>query len=98
MERVRNSSFEEFVGWYLARERRKRKQDPDLRGRSWDSLLSEMRRAHPGKLRAWFEAGRWSIVSLCALGEAMSLVCLDNPQTRRDGLVVGSNPNNRLAR
>jgi hypothetical protein len=97
MERVRNSSFEEFVRWYLARERRKHNQDDDLSGRSWDSLLAEMRSAHPGKLRPWFERGRWSIMSLCVFGEATSLVCVDAQETRRDRLIVGSAPNNRLA-
>jgi hypothetical protein len=97
MERVRNSGFEEFVRWYLARERRKHKQDDDLSGRSWDSLLAEMHSAHPGKLRPWFDRGRWTIVSLGVPGEATSLVCVDDPETRRERLIVGSGPNNRLA-
>jgi hypothetical protein len=94
---VRGSSFEEFIRWYLARERLKRKQDPDLGGRSWSSLLSEMRRMHPDKLRSWFERARWSIVSLEAIGEAMSLVLLDDEEMRRNGLLKGTGPDNRLA-
>jgi hypothetical protein len=95
---VRGSSFEEFIHWYLARERWKRKQEPDLTGRSWSSLHSEMRRLHPDKLRSWFERARWSVVSLEAIGEAMSLVLLDDDDVRRNGLVSGVGPDNRLAR
>jgi hypothetical protein len=95
---LRGSSFEEFIHWYLARESWKRKQELDLSGRSWRSLLSEMRRLHPDKLRSWFERARWSIVSLDAIGDAMSLVLLDDPEVRRNGLVSGAGPDNRLAR
>jgi hypothetical protein len=95
---VRGSNLEEFVRWYLARERWKRKQDPDLSGRSWSSLYSEMRRIHPDKLRSWFERARWSIVSLEVIREAMSLVLLDNNEVRRNGLVKRDGPDNRLAR
>jgi hypothetical protein len=95
---VRGSNFEEFIHWYLARERWKQKQEPDLSGRSWSSLHSEMRRLHPDKLRSWFERARWSIVSLEVIGEAMSLVLLDDNEVRRNGLVNGVGPDNRLAR
>jgi hypothetical protein len=57
-----------------------------------------MRRTWPGKLRPWFEGARWSIVSFDALSEAMSLVCVDNWESRRNRIVVGSSPDNRLAR
>jgi hypothetical protein len=95
---VRASSFDEFIHWYLARERWKRKEDLDLRGRSWSSLHSEMRRLHPDKLRSWFEHARWSIVSLEVVEEVMSLVLLDDNEVRRNGLVKGDGPDNRLAR
>jgi hypothetical protein len=96
MRPVRSASFEEFVLWYLTRERQKRNQPVDLSGRSSASLLAEMRRSHPDKLRPWFEGGRWSIVSLEAIAEAMSLVCLDNWEIRRNRLVNGYG--NRLVR
>jgi hypothetical protein len=97
MRRVRASSFEEFVRWYLSRELVKRGQDPDLNGRSWDSLLKEMRRAEAGKLRPWFEDARWSIVLLDDISEAMRLVLVDNWEARRNRLIT-EGPDNRLAR
>jgi hypothetical protein len=51
-----------------------------------------MRRAEPGKLRRWFDAACWSIVSLDDFADAMSLVCVDNWETRRSGLVRGDRP------
>jgi hypothetical protein len=96
--RVRGSSFEEFIRWYLARERWKQKQEPDLSGLSLSLLHAEMRRLHPDKLRSWFARARWSIVSLEAIGEAMSLVLLDDNEVRRNRLVSGAGPDNRLAR
>jgi hypothetical protein len=96
---VRRAGFEEFVRWYLARERQKKHQpESDLSGTSWDSVLAQMRRWHPGKLRPWFEGARWSIVSLDAVEDAMTVVCVDNRETRRRGLVTGSGIDNRLSR
>ena len=89
MRMVRESSFEEFVRWYLSREYRKRNQDVDLSGRSDESLLKQMRRAAPGKLRPWFEGACWNIVSLDQFADARTLVCVDNWETRRNGLVRG---------
>jgi hypothetical protein len=98
MQTLRSATFEEFVRWYLEREQRKRGQEPSVEQRSWTSLLHEMRGAHAAKLRPWFEKARWSIVSLCTDAEAMSLVCVDSPETRRNRLVSGDGPDNRLAR
>jgi hypothetical protein len=98
MRIIRDASFEEFVHWYLLRERRKRKLAPELQGRAWERLLTEMRRSHPDKLRAWFDAARWSIASLGTVLEAMNLVCLDNWETRRSRLVTGVSSDSRLAR
>lgn len=97
MQLVRSACFEEFVRWYVVRDRRKRNQDADLNGRSWDSLLTEMYGAHPGKLRPWFEYARWSIVSLDEISEALTLVCVDNPETRVPKLVSGVGLDNRLS-
>jgi hypothetical protein len=98
MRIIRGASFEEFVRWYLAREGRKRKQNQDLTGRSWESLLAEMRHSEGGKLRPWFEGALWSIASFDTVAEAMSLVCVDNWQTRGSRLVTGVGSDNRLAR
>ena len=98
MQVLRGASFEEFVRWYVARERQKRRQDPNLGERSWDSLLTEMRGAYPGKLRPWFARGRWNVVLLDTLAEALTLVCVDNPEARRNGLVTGVSKDNRIAR
>lgn len=98
MRIIRDASFEEFVRWYLLRERRKRKLAPELPARTWERLLRDMRRSHPDKLRGWFDAARWSIVSLDGVLEAMNLVCLDNWETRRSRLVTGSSSDSRLAR
>src|SRR5215831_18328537 len=98
MRRIRASSFEEFVRWYLSKEQLKRGQDPDLSGRSWDSLLKEMRRTWPGKLRPWFEDARWSIVSLDDISEAMCLVLVDNWEQRQNNRLITDGPDNRLAR
>jgi hypothetical protein len=57
-----------------------------------------MRQFHPAKLRPWFERGRWNIISLDGMQEAMTLVCVDSWETRRNRLVQESGPNNRLAR
>jgi hypothetical protein len=97
MRRVRASSFEEFVRWYLSKERIKRGQDPDLSGRPWDSLVKEMHRAQAGKLRPWFEDARWSIVSLDDISEAMRLVLVDNWEARQNRLITDG-LDNRLAR
>jgi hypothetical protein len=97
MRRVRASSFEEFIRWYLGKERLKRGQGQDLSGRSWDDLVREMRRAEAGKLRPWFEDARWSIVSLDDISEAMHLVLVDNWEARQNGL-IREGLDNRLAR
>jgi hypothetical protein len=97
MERLRSASFEEYVRWYLERERRKRGQEP-APGRSWSAMLHEMRASHGAKLRPWFERARWSLVALGMQAEAMSLVCVDSQETRRNQLVSGTALNNRLAR
>ena len=95
MRRLRGASFEEFVHWYLARERRKRdRAEPE--GRPVN--VAEMRRAHRDKLRTWFDRGRWSVVSLDALDEALRLVGVDGPETRRCGLIADPGPDNRLMR
>jgi hypothetical protein len=57
-----------------------------------------MLRSHPAKLRAWFERARWSIVLLDAVDEAMDLVCVDNWETRRNGLMTDGGADRRLAR
>ncbi len=98
MRRLRDAGFEEFVRWYLARERRKRRQPEDSERRHWDPILAEMRGAHPDKLRPWFERARWSVVSLESIEEAASLVCVDGPETRRNKLITGLGPDHRLAR
>lgn len=98
MQVIRPASFEEYVRWYLARERRKLGLPADTDGRTWHSLRSEMRRVHPDKLRPWFEDAHWSIVSLDAFADAASLICVDSPETRRYGLVAESGPDNRLMR
>jgi len=95
MRRIREATFEEFVHWYLTRERRKRNR-PKADARP--TTLAEMRRTHPDKLRPWFDRGRWSVVSLEALDEALGLVCVDGPETRRWRLVADSGPDNRLMR
>jgi hypothetical protein len=88
---LRDSSFEEFATWYLERERRKRggplPSDP----------IREMQRAHPAKLRRWFPRGHWRIAQLQEPADALSLVCLDNWETRRAFLVSGTGPDIRLA-
>ena len=98
MRRLRCASFEDYVRWYLRRERTKRRQQADLGERSWISLLNEMRGTHPDKLRTWFERAKWSIVLLEDPEEALSLVCVDGPDTRRNGLVTGMGVNHRIAR
>ena len=94
---MRDASFTEYVGWYLARERRKRQQEADAPARAWNAQLAEMQRLHPAKLRSWFPRACWTVVSLDAIGEAMSLVCLDNWETRGNRLVSGAGPDHRLA-
>lgn len=98
MRFVRQSSFEEFIRHYLERERRKHRQNPDLSGVPMELLMAEMRETWPGKLRGWFERGRWSVVSMDTPGDAMTLVCLDNPAMRAAGLVDGAARDNRIAR
>lgn len=98
MRFIRSASFEEFVTFYLSRERRKGRLDPQLTGLSWDTLAAEMRRSHRGKLRPWFEHGRWSVVSLDGIEDAMSLVCLKDEAMKAAGLIDDSKPDGRLMR
>jgi hypothetical protein len=98
LQRSRAATFEEYVRWYLGRERRKGRPGADLNTASWEAIAAEMRDTHPGKLRAWFEGAEWSVVTLDEPQDALTLVCVDNTETRRNRLVIGSAPNNRLAR
>lgn len=97
MEFVRASGFEEFVRHYLARERRKGGRNADLSMLTDDALGKEIRMMHPSKLRPWFVAARWSIVSLVTLQDAMALVCVDNWELRKNKLINGTDSNCRLA-
>jgi hypothetical protein len=95
MRFIRSSSFEEFVRWYLMRERRKHGLIPNLGGMSWPAALSGMRSEHAGKLRPWFDRARWSIVCFETLEETLKLVCVDNPESRRNRF-IRSGPDSRL--
>jgi hypothetical protein len=97
MRHVREASFKEYVTWYLARERRKRGQGPDPAQTPLDRQITHMQRSHPAKLRPWFERARWSIVLLDTVDEAMDLVCVDNWETRRTGLMTTEGADRRLA-
>jgi hypothetical protein len=98
MRYIREANFQEYVAWYLARERRKRSRGPDPADMPWDRQFAQMQRAHPAKLRAWFQRARWSIVLLDRVDEVMDLVCVDNWETRRNGLMTADGTDRRLAR
>jgi hypothetical protein len=98
MRTLRNSSFEEFVGWYLARESRKSGQPEHAADLAPDVLVNQMRYLHAGKLRSWFSRANWTIVSLDTLDDVMRLVCMDSWETRQNRLIRESGLNNRLAR
>lgn len=98
MRHVREASFKEYVAWYLARERRKRGQGPDPAQTPLDRQITHMQRSHPAKLRPWFERAQWSIVLLDTVHEVMDLVCVDNWETRRYGLMTADGADRRLAR
>jgi hypothetical protein len=96
MRVLRPASFDEYVRWYLSREKRKEGQADDHRGRSSDSLLAEMLEFHPGKLRPWFGGARWRIIMLETLSDAMHLVFLDSYEMRLVGLLSAAAPDARL--
>ncbi len=94
MRIVRPSSFDEYVNWYLRREATKRKLPPTIHT-TIATKRKEMEEKHgKGKLRKWFELGRWHIVELETPNEEIeNLVCLDSQWTRDCKLL---NPNGTL--
>jgi hypothetical protein len=98
MRTLRQSSFEEFVRWYLLRESRKYAQPGPAASDAPDVLANQMLYLHPRKLRSWFSRGNWTIVSLDTVEDAMRLVCVDSWELRHNRLIRESGPNNRLAR
>ncbi len=90
------ASFEEFIAWYLRREARKGNRVA-YAGTAGE-LRAEMNRVHPGKLRPWFPQAVWRMVELTEPDEILSLVCVDGPDTRRNGLVGSLESNPRILR
>ena len=96
MHIVRDSSFDEFAGWYLAREYRKHPltaDDPT----TIDDRTTFMFAHHRGKTRPWFTTARWLLASL-EQTEFRLLVFLECDWTRREGLVIPGEPNYRILR
>ncbi len=86
MERVRYSSIDEFIEWYLRREQRKH-NEPAVPPR-FKERREVMRHHHSGKLRDWFWNAAWSIVLLDKVEDVGRLVFYDdNAWTRREGLI-----------
>lgn len=91
---LRQSTLDEFIEWYLAREQRKGGRPvPDTR----QGRQATMEREHTGKLRTWFAAGRWSIVVLDR-DDFERLVFLESPWTISEHLLIDREPNYRLLR
>jgi hypothetical protein len=88
VRRLAASSLQEYIDWYLARERRKR-GGPELPATAAERCAL-MERAHRGKLRAWFPTAEWSIVLLEEVRELERLVFWHSPGgwAQWHGLVV----------
>jgi hypothetical protein len=89
MQRCRASSYDEFVDWYLARERRKKGTSVPTSARD---RREEMRTKHPGKIRPWFSSGVWDVV-LLDQQDLERLIFYEDQATKSSGLV---NPNDGL--
>lgn len=96
MRFIRETNLDEFIRWYLSRERRKLGLDGDLQGVSDAALRQEMDRFHGNKLRPWFDRARWNIVSFDSVEELMTFICVDGTDTRRNRLVNGLDPDFRI--
>lgn len=79
MKIVKNSSFEEYIQWYLQREFEKNERpedDPENYKNLYD-LKKYMRLKHSGKVRDWFHVGKWFIIQIDDINDIDNLVCLD---------------------
>jgi hypothetical protein len=93
MRHLRGSTFDEYVEWYLSRERR---ENPNLNvPDTAPARMDMMKRDHGGKLRFWFEKGRWSVV-LLEREEFANLIFHEDGWTRQEGLLVDDGQNYRL--
>jgi len=93
MRHLRGSTFDEYVEYYLLRE--KRKNPTQVLPGTAPARFDVMRSDHSGKLRRWFEKARWCVV-LLDLQELESLVFLESDWTKAEGLVVKDGVNYRL--
>jgi hypothetical protein len=88
MQVVRESSLEEYVFWYLQRERRKGR--PDVIPTEPSQQVRTMRKDHRGKMRSWFDRStRWQLVKIEA-EELANLVFLEDPSTWRRGSLLST--------
>jgi len=94
MQELRAASFDEFVAWYLARERRKNPQRtvPETAPERRDMMYND----HRGKLRGWFEEGRWGVVLFEKPDELESLIFHEADWVRKEGFLVGTGEDYRL--
>lgn len=82
MREIREATYDEFVEWYFRREVLKAAERSGMkRSEEFEALSSTvehrryvMRQRHPGKLRPWFEAGRWRIVEVQSIDELEPLM------------------------
>lgn len=92
---LRESSLDDFIEWYLRREKRKDRsaEVPDTS----EGRLSLMREKHSGKLRDSFHSSAWSIVLLNRIDELENLIFLESQWTKKERLVIpDGTPNYRL--
>ncbi len=87
MDKMRESSYNEFIKWYLEREKREKPEDNFSRI-PWSARNRRklMKKSHAGKLESWFERGYWSIISITQDEFERSMV-LEGEWTEVDGLV-----------
>ena len=100
MNRIRRSSYNEFVKWYLEREKREKSEDnPGRIPWSARNRRKLMWRRHSGKLEDWFQRADWGIV-LITQDEFERSMILQGPWTETDGLVdpLSNGLNYRLLR
>ncbi len=92
MRTLAAATYEDYVWWYLKREKYKGRQFP------WPGTAEEaltcMREVHWGKLRPWFPAGEWSIVRFEQAWELELLVFMHSEQTVTSGLLPQEGPKN----
>ncbi len=86
MDTVEQSSYDEFIKWYLKREKREKPEENPYR---IPSLVRNrrkfMRQCHSGKIKDWFEDANWSIVRI-SRDQFDRLIPIEDCWTKKVGL------------